>query len=164
MALYLTTTSFHSHYKYRKQHINLYTIFKVKELEEKNIRDSTMESGCGVTLLIGVVLLAGVVIAPAHGQTAAPLRVGFYNGKCKGNADVEAIVRTVVTLSFLKDPTIAPALVRMQFHDCFVNVRTLFSIFFLFIIYTISSFHFMLNVSSFLTFSSSDIYIYIYVY
>lgn len=79
----------------------------------------------GLTVVIGALLLAGGVFGLARGETAAPLQVGFYNGKCKGNADVEAIVRTVVTLSFLKDPTITPALVRMQFHDCFVNVSIL---------------------------------------
>ncbi|KAM7502298.1 hypothetical protein LguiB_001202 [Lonicera macranthoides] len=48
------------------------------------------------------------------------LQVGFYRGKCK-LVDVESIVRIVVTSRFLKDKTIAPALIRMQFHDCFVN-------------------------------------------
>ncbi|KAJ0083991.1 hypothetical protein Patl1_30386 [Pistacia atlantica] len=48
------------------------------------------------------------------------LQVGFYRGKC-GLLDVESIVRAVVTVKFLKDRTIAPALIRMQFHDCFVN-------------------------------------------
>ncbi|KAK9079175.1 hypothetical protein SSX86_000845 [Deinandra increscens subsp. villosa] len=48
------------------------------------------------------------------------LQYGFYNGKCK-TSDVEAIVRNTVFTKFFRDRTIAPALIRMQFHDCFVN-------------------------------------------
>ncbi|KAI3823324.1 hypothetical protein L1987_04759 [Smallanthus sonchifolius] len=48
------------------------------------------------------------------------LQYGFYNGKCRAS-DVEAIVRNTVYSKFLKDRSIAPALIRMQFHDCFVN-------------------------------------------
>ncbi|KAM7496935.1 hypothetical protein LguiA_021349 [Lonicera macranthoides] len=48
------------------------------------------------------------------------LQVGFYTGKCK-LADVESMVRLVVTSYFSNDSSIAPALIRMQFHDCFVN-------------------------------------------
>ncbi|XP_076953757.1 peroxidase 60-like [Bidens hawaiensis] len=48
------------------------------------------------------------------------LQYGFYNGKCQAS-DVEAIVRNTVYSKFLKDRTIAPAPIRMQFHDCFVN-------------------------------------------
>ncbi|XP_076953771.1 peroxidase 60-like [Bidens hawaiensis] len=50
------------------------------------------------------------------------LQYGFYNGKCRAS-DVETIVRNTVYSKFLKDRTIAPALIRMQFHDCFVNVN-----------------------------------------
>ncbi|KAJ0052202.1 hypothetical protein Pint_01324 [Pistacia integerrima] len=48
------------------------------------------------------------------------LQVGFYRGKC-GIADVEAIVAGVVTARFVRDPTIVAALLRLQYHDCFVN-------------------------------------------
>ncbi|KAL5791638.1 hypothetical protein ACOSP7_000232 [Xanthoceras sorbifolium] len=48
------------------------------------------------------------------------LQVGFYRGKC-GFADVEITVASVVTTWFLRDPTIVAALMRLQFHDCFVN-------------------------------------------
>ncbi|KAI3823719.1 hypothetical protein L1987_05159 [Smallanthus sonchifolius] len=48
------------------------------------------------------------------------LQYGFYNGKCQAS-DVEAIVRNTVYSKFFRDRSIAPALVRMQFHDCFVN-------------------------------------------
>ncbi|GJZ96272.1 peroxidase 60-like protein [Tanacetum coccineum] len=48
------------------------------------------------------------------------LEFGFYNGKCQ-TSDVEDIVRRTVATKFFSDRTITPALLRMQFHDCFVN-------------------------------------------
>ncbi|KAH7692819.1 Peroxidase protein [Dioscorea alata] len=50
----------------------------------------------------------------------AQLKYGFYRGKCGFN-DVEIIIRRIVAARFAKDPTITPALIRMQFHDCFVH-------------------------------------------
>ncbi|KAI3688098.1 hypothetical protein L1987_81806 [Smallanthus sonchifolius] len=69
-----------------------------------------------VALAVGFIFLnlAGVL---GYGTG---LQYGFYNGKCK-TSDVEAIVRNTVISMFLRDRTIAPALIRMQFHDCFVN-------------------------------------------
>ncbi|KAJ9554793.1 hypothetical protein OSB04_009407 [Centaurea solstitialis] len=54
------------------------------------------------------------------GNCYGALQSGFYNGKC-GNSDVEDIVRRVVISKFFNDRTITPALLRLQFHDCFVN-------------------------------------------
>jgi peroxidase len=54
--------------------------------------------------------------------------VGFYRGKC-GFADVEAIVAGVITAQFFRDPSTVAALLRLQFHDCFVNVSLYFCIF-----------------------------------
>ncbi|KAI3706495.1 hypothetical protein L6452_24280 [Arctium lappa] len=51
---------------------------------------------------------------------AGDLQYGFYKYKCR-SSDVEEIVRKTVLSKFLRDKTIAPALIRMQFHDCFVN-------------------------------------------
>lgn len=53
--------------------------------------------------------------------TEGELQIGFYKGKC-GFLDVETIVSSVVKVKFFRDPTIAAALIRMQFHDCFVKV------------------------------------------
>ncbi|ERN01013.1 hypothetical protein AMTR_s00002p00129990 [Amborella trichopoda] len=53
---------------------------------------------------------------PCHGA----LQVGFYDEQCGAN-DVESIVRGVVTTSFASDQTIVAALLRLQFHDCFVT-------------------------------------------
>ncbi|XP_050221395.1 peroxidase 60-like [Mercurialis annua] len=48
------------------------------------------------------------------------LEVGFYRDKC-GVADVETIVAGVITPQFFRDPTLVAALLRLQFHDCFVT-------------------------------------------
>ncbi|MCL7049130.1 hypothetical protein MKW94_013781 [Papaver nudicaule] len=50
----------------------------------------------------------------------AQLRTGFYLGKC-GSQNVESIIKNVVRQRFARDPTIVAALLRMQFHDCFVT-------------------------------------------
>ncbi|XP_058086061.1 peroxidase 5-like [Magnolia sinica] len=48
----------------------------------------------------------------------AQLQVGFYSGTC-GLA--EFIIKDEVRSAFIKDKGIAPGLVRMHFHDCFVR-------------------------------------------
>ncbi|WOL18272.1 peroxidase 60-like isoform X2 [Canna indica] len=66
--------------------------------------------------LLPVALLILLRAAATHGA----LEVGFYTGKCKGT-DVEVAIRGVVAARFAKDPSVLPALLRMQFHDCFVR-------------------------------------------
>ncbi|KAB5551936.1 hypothetical protein DKX38_009247 [Salix brachista] len=46
------------------------------------------------------------------------LRTGFYSTSC---LRAEAIVRSTVDSYFTKDPTIAAGLLRLHFHDCFVQ-------------------------------------------
>ncbi|KAK7411187.1 hypothetical protein VNO78_02619 [Psophocarpus tetragonolobus] len=46
------------------------------------------------------------------------LKTGFYSSSCP---NVEAIVRSTVESYYNKDPTIAPGLLRLHFHDCFVQ-------------------------------------------
>ncbi|XP_020208138.1 peroxidase 44 [Cajanus cajan] len=50
--------------------------------------------------------------------TFAELRVGFYSSTCPS---AETIVRDVVQKRFNQDKSIAAALLRMHFHDCFVK-------------------------------------------
>lgn len=51
--------------------------------------------------------------------SAGKLRVGFYNKSCP---NAEAIVRRVVREAAVSDQNNAPALLRLHFHDCFVQV------------------------------------------
>ena len=57
--------------------------------------------------------------------TSSKLKVGFYKGLCPNKSvDIEAIISVKVEEAFDKKPSILPALLRMQFHDCFVHVST----------------------------------------
>ena len=51
----------------------------------------------------------------------AQLRTKFYSSSCP---KAEAIVRSTVESYFNKDPTIAAGLLRLHFHDCFVQVSS----------------------------------------
>ncbi|KAJ4728931.1 Peroxidase [Melia azedarach] len=75
----------------------------------KKVKSAVAISSLGLILLVS---LGGF----SHGV----LQVGFYRGKCE-IVDVEMTVARVVTARFFRDPTIVPALLRLQFHDCFVN-------------------------------------------
>jgi hypothetical protein len=71
-------------------------------------------SGAAAALL----LLLGIIGA---GVARAQLQVGFYSDSCP---DAEDIVTAAVQDAANNDPTILPALLRLQFHDCFVKVLT----------------------------------------
>ncbi|KAL1205390.1 Peroxidase 62 [Cardamine amara subsp. amara] len=60
-----------------------------------------------------IVLLSFLIAVNGQGT-----RVGFYSTTCPS---VETIVRSTVTSHFGLDPKIAPGLLRMHFHDCFVQ-------------------------------------------
>ncbi|CAN1171339.1 Peroxidase 60 [Linum perenne] len=66
-----------------------------------------------IAALLGLLLL---------GQAQAQLQFGFYKGKCKAtDVDVESTVRRIVSEKYQSDKSIVAALLRMQFHDCFVQ-------------------------------------------
>ncbi|KAK4482711.1 hypothetical protein RD792_009878 [Penstemon davidsonii] len=76
-------------------------------------------SSASTAILTLVLVFGAFLTAQCHGDSA-PLVVGFYRGKCR-SIDVEAVVSGVIKEWYKKDPTITAALLRMQFHDCFVN-------------------------------------------
>nr|ACM17641.1 peroxidase [Oryza punctata] len=63
-------------------------------------------------LLVAAVLVAGVAVSNAQ------LKVGFYSKSCP---TAESTVASAVRQFADADSTILPALVRLQFHDCFVK-------------------------------------------
>ncbi|KAK3414170.1 hypothetical protein EUGRSUZ_I02673 [Eucalyptus grandis] len=62
-------------------------------------------------------MLLTVCIAPTLVQGQGT-RVGFYSSSCPR---AEAIIRSTVQAHFKSNPTVAPGLLRMHFHDCFVQ-------------------------------------------
>ena len=67
-----------------------------------------------LTSILLFLLLIAMAAALAQGQGT---RVGFYSYTCP---EVESIVKETLT-NFNSNPTIAPGLLRMHFHDCFVR-------------------------------------------
>jgi peroxidase len=65
-------------------------------------------------------VLLVVVFIGVLGSCSAQFLNGFYHTRNCPSA--EAIVTQAVTEAFNQDPSIAPALIRMLFHDCFVEV------------------------------------------
>jgi peroxidase len=66
-----------------------------------------------------VVAAAGYYTPPSPG--ACGLKVGYYHDRCP---KAEAIVKRVVGDAVRRNPGVGAGLIRMLFHDCFVEVRT----------------------------------------
>ena len=60
-------------------------------------------------------VLALAIVNTVHGQGT---RVGFYSSACPL---AESIVKSTVTTHVNSDSTLAAGLLRMHFHDCFVQ-------------------------------------------
>ena len=72
-------------------------------------------AACSAVLLLA---LAGAAHAHPHGAGYA-LSSAFYDASCPGAHDV---VRRVIRDARASDPRIPASLIRLHFHDCFVNV------------------------------------------
>ncbi|KAI4318470.1 hypothetical protein MLD38_032171 [Melastoma candidum] len=68
-------------------------------------------------VLVILVLALAMAAETAHGY-APGLRVGFYKRTCPRAED---IVRSTVESHFQMNPVVVPKLLRMHFHDCFVQ-------------------------------------------
>lgn len=64
-------------------------------------------------------------------ETNAQLSANFYSTTCP---NVSSIVQNVIQQALQSDARIGASLIRLHFHDCFVNVNLLFLITFLHII------------------------------
>nr|CDM86909.1 unnamed protein product [Triticum aestivum] len=64
--------------------------------------------------------LVTAVLCLTTSRAQGQLQVGFYSTTCP---NAEAIVRQAVTAAFANDPGVAAELIRLHFHDCFVERR-----------------------------------------
>jgi len=80
-----------------------------------------MASAAGNGAGAAALMVAASILALAAGGSAQ-LQYGFYKGKCNGT-DVEAVVQSIVRARFARENPIVAYLLRMQFHECAVNVR-----------------------------------------
>ncbi|KAK6241385.1 hypothetical protein QUC31_014959 [Theobroma cacao] len=74
-----------------------------------------MDGSCLNGRVLVVTLLLSIAASLVESQGT---RVGFYSSTCPR---AESIVRSTVQSHFRSDPTVAPGLLRMHFHDCFVQ-------------------------------------------
>nr|GMD42190.1 peroxidase A2-like [Ipomoea batatas] len=63
-------------------------------------------------------VLATTVLVQLLSQTNGQLSSSFYSTTCP---NVSTVVRTVIQQSLVNDPRITASLIRLHFHDCFVN-------------------------------------------
>ncbi|XP_061363272.1 cationic peroxidase 2-like [Gastrolobium bilobum] len=66
-------------------------------------------------LVINLLLALSIIVNKVHGQGT---RVGFYSSTCPR---AESIVKSTVQSHVKSDPTLTAGLLRMHFHDCFVQ-------------------------------------------
>ncbi|XWS54482.1 hypothetical protein CRYUN_Cryun10bG0093300 [Craigia yunnanensis] len=74
-----------------------------------------MEGSCFSQRILFVTLLLAIAASLVESQGT---RVGFYSTTCPR---AESIVKSTVQSHFRSDSTVAPGLLRMHFHDCFVQ-------------------------------------------
>ncbi|EOX98836.1 Peroxidase N1 [Theobroma cacao] len=74
-----------------------------------------MEGAYASPRFLAMIIMFAMVTALVQGQGT---RVGFYSRTCPR---AESIVRSTVQRHFQSNPAIAPGLLRMHFHDCFVQ-------------------------------------------
>jgi peroxidase len=80
---------------------------------------------------LGVILLVEIIVVMSgHSFGANSLSMNYYFTSC---LLAEQIVRDTVFRALQADPTLAAGLVRMHFHDCFVQVLSLSLFFFIFL-------------------------------
>jgi len=77
-------------------------------------KDCDMAAARVLPWLITILIAASLVFQGANGA----LQVGFYDSSC---SSAESIVKSAVQSAVSADRTIAASIIRLHFHDCFVQ-------------------------------------------
>ncbi|MFS7978881.1 putative peroxidase [Helianthus anomalus] len=101
----------------------MYTIIshtKNKYIHYKSLVVMEVSSLSKTLILLGLLLatLTNLALVQGYQGGGGGTRVGFYKYTCP---TVESIVQSAVESAVQANPTIAPGLLRMFFHDCFIN-------------------------------------------
>lgn len=81
------------------------------------LSNTSLMAMAGLATLTSVILVLMMSCAESQG---GGLEKDFYSSTCP---KAEKIVRSTVEKYFANDSTIAPGLLRLHFHDCFVQVH-----------------------------------------
>ncbi|CAL8997856.1 unnamed protein product [Prunus brigantina] len=73
---------------------------------------------CFSSSIVSLSVYFVLLMVQGQGQVTTPVRVGFYSRTCPR---AELIVKQTVEAHFNSNPSVAPGLLRMHFHDCFVQ-------------------------------------------
>lgn len=71
-----------------------------------------------------MLLLAILVAFGVASSVEAQLAADFYRGKCPRNVDVEGVITSAVQSAYSRNSAAMPGVLRIHFHDCFVNVSS----------------------------------------
>ena len=73
-----------------------------------------------LALLLALLGCVAHTCQASYGPSAPRLRVGYYKKTCPG---AEYIVKTVVEKALKSKPGLGAGIIRLAFHDCFVQVQ-----------------------------------------
>jgi hypothetical protein len=84
------------------------------------VLSSVVASYITAVLIMAILFLDNMVVPVVNAKEACnELTPDFYSESCP---QLEHIVQTVVKAAVLKETRMAASLMRLEFHDCFVNV------------------------------------------
>jgi hypothetical protein len=86
---------------------------------ESSSRSSSRRPCLGDTSCLVVAIMLVVVAAVGVGSVKGQLSMGFYANSCPG---AESIITTAVRTASVVDPVLPAKILRLFFHDCFVQV------------------------------------------
>lgn len=103
-------------YKYRIIHVITHSLSHT--LSSSSSQASKSESKM-MKKLVRLLIMVEVVAMAAAPRRAAALSMDYYGMSCPF---AEMVVRSVVSQALMGDPSLAASLLRLHFHDCFVQV------------------------------------------